>query len=103
MRASPPCSLIAQRANAAGQGAGIATAAADQPIRWGDQGMAGLVKVFGCRPSQVERAAWGRRTETAQARTRGTQVRRYGDLKILVRLNGWRIDCEKRFAGVGWW
>jgi hypothetical protein len=43
-----------------------------------------MVKVFGCRPSQVEREAWGRRTETAQARTRGAQVRRYGDLKILV-------------------
>jgi hypothetical protein len=48
------------------------------------QAMTVMVKVFGCRPSQVEREAWGRRTETAQARTRGAQVRRYGDLKILV-------------------
>jgi len=60
------------------------------------------VKVFGCRPSQVEREAWGRRTETAQARTRGAQVRRYGDLKILVWPYGWRGDCDLRLAGGAW-
>ena len=63
----------------------------------------GLVKVFGRRPSQVEGDAWGRRTETAQARTRGVLVRRYGDLRILVRLNGWGGVCEMRFARRGWW
>jgi len=62
-----------------------------------------LVKVFGCRPSQTEREAWGRRTETAQARTRGVLVRRYGDLRILVRLDGWGGVCEMRFARRGWW
>ena len=42
-----------------------------------------MVKVFGRRPSQIEREARGRRTETSQARARGAQVRRYGDLRIL--------------------
>ena len=60
--------------------------------------MTGVVKVFGRRPTQVEGDAWGRRTETAQARTRGAQVRCYGDLKILVRLDGRR---EMRFARGG--
>jgi len=64
---------------------------------------ADLVKVFGRRPSQVEGDAWGRRTETAQARTRGVLVRRYGDLRILVRLDGWGGVCEMRFARRGWW
>jgi hypothetical protein len=62
-----------------------------------------MVKVFGRRFSQVEGEAWGRRTETAQARIRGVLVRRYGDLRILVRLNGWRSVCEMRFARGGWW
>ena len=65
--------------------------------------MTGMVKVFGRRPSQVGGEAWGRRTETAQARTRGVLVRRYGDLRILVRLDGWGGVCEMRFARRGWW
>src|SRR3984885_6699287 len=40
---------------------------------------AGMVKVFGRRPLQVVREAWGRRTETAQARTRGAAATVYGD------------------------
>jgi hypothetical protein len=55
----------------------------------------GLVKVFGRRPSLAEHEARVRRTETAQARTRGAQVRGYGDLKIPV---GSRGDCEKQFT-----
>jgi hypothetical protein len=71
-----------------------------------------MVKVFGCRPSQAAREARGRRTETAQARTCGAQVRRYGDLAILAGLDGSRGDSEKsmigdrgrrlRFAGAAW-
>src|SRR5258708_1027910 len=38
--------------------------------------MARLVKVFGCRPSQVARLGTGRRTETAHVRTRGQRARR---------------------------
>jgi hypothetical protein len=44
--------------------------------------MTGMVKVFGCRPSQVVREAWGRRTETAQARTRGCGGMVYGDFRF---------------------
>ena len=43
--------------------------------------------------TQVERGVEGRRTETAQARTRGPAARRYGDLRILLRMNEWRVDC----------
>lgn len=50
-------------------------------------------EVFGRRPSQVAREARGRRTETSQARTRAAQVRRYGDLRILVELFRRRGDC----------
>ena len=39
--------------------------------------------------SRVERGVKGRRTETAQARTRGALVRCYGGLRILLRLNEW--------------
>ena len=39
-----------------------------------------MVKVYGCRPSQVAALSAGRRTETAQARTRGVERCRYGDL-----------------------
>jgi hypothetical protein len=60
-----------------------------------DRRMATTVKVFGCRPSQAAREARGRRTETAQARTWGAQVRRYGDLAILAGLDGSHGDCEK--------
>jgi hypothetical protein len=62
-----------------------------------------LVKVFGCRPSAIEREAQGRRTETAQARTRGAPVRRYGDLRILVRLLMWRGDWGMPFTRGSWW
>jgi hypothetical protein len=37
------------------------------------------VKVSGCRPSQVARLGTGRRTETAQVRTRGLRALVYGD------------------------
>ena len=39
-----------------------------------------MVKVYGYRPSQVAGLGAGRRTETAQARTRGVERCRYGDL-----------------------
>jgi hypothetical protein len=55
---------------------------ASQPTSTSD-----MVKVFGCRPSQVAREGMGRRTETVQARTRGAPVRGYGDLRVLLRLN----------------
>ena len=45
----------------------------------------------------------GRRTETAQARTRGAPVRRYGDLRFLLRSNEWRGDCRMRFTRGSWW
>jgi hypothetical protein len=61
--------------------------------------MTAWVKVFGCRPWLAEHEARGRRTETAQARTRGAQVRGYGDLKILA---GSRGDCEKQFTRGSW-
>ena len=65
--------------------------------------MSGMVKVFGCRPSQVARAGMGRRTETAQARTRGALVRCYGGLRILLRPNEWCGDCGMRFTRGTWW
>jgi hypothetical protein len=40
--------------------------------------IADLVKVFGRRPSPVARLGMGRRTETAQARTRGDQPTLWG-------------------------
>ena len=45
-----------------------------------------MVKVYGCRPSQVAGLSAGRRTETAQARTRGVERCRYGDLGTERRL-----------------
>ena len=62
-----------------------------------------MVKVFGCRPSQVARARMGRRTETAQARTRGAPVRGYGDLRILLRLYECCGDCGMGFTWDSWW
>jgi len=41
----------------------------------------------------------GRRTETSQARTRGAQVRRYGDLRILVQL----FRRRARFTSAARW
>ena len=41
-----------------------------------------MVKVFGRRPSQVARLGLGRRTETAQARTRGAAAMVYGDFEF---------------------
>jgi hypothetical protein len=40
------------------------------------------VKVFGCRPSPVARLGMGRRTKTAQARTRGVAAMVYGDFEF---------------------
>jgi len=62
-------------------------------------GTTAMAKVFGRRPSQVEREARGRRTETSQARTRGAQVRRYGDLRILVQL----FRRRARFTSAARW
>ena len=78
----------------------------------------GSMSVLGCRPVRlgdrngegfrmpaVTGAAKGkgRRTETAQARTRGAPVRRYGDLRFLLRSNEWRGDCRMRFTRGSWW
>jgi hypothetical protein len=52
-----------------------------------------FVKVFGRRPSQVAGLSKGRRTETAQARTRGDSGR-YGDLKIPICACSRRSDCK---------
>ena len=52
------------------------------------------MKVFGRRPSQAVGLGTGRRTETAQARTRGPLVRRYGDLEISLRVWRWRGECK---------
>ena len=68
-------------------------------LRW----MTRMVKVFGRRPSKVAREARGRRTETAQARTRGAPVRGYGDLRILLRLYEWCGDCGMGFTWDSWW
>ena len=57
------------------------------------------MKVFGCRPSQVAGVGVGRRTETAQARTRGGHARRYGDLKIVARRRRWRGGCDLTLSG----
>ncbi len=43
----------------------------------------------------------GRRTETAQAGTRGAQALRYGDLRILEERFRRRSDCATRFSGAG--
>jgi hypothetical protein len=45
--------------------------------------MTAMVKVFGCRPSQVVPLGAGRRTKTAQVRTRGRQALVYGDFGFL--------------------
>ena len=60
-----------------------------------------MVKVFGCRPSQVVRLGSGRRTETARVRTRGGRARCYGDLRIWVSWCGWGGECEPVLAGDG--
>jgi hypothetical protein len=41
-----------------------------------------MVKVSGCRPAQVAGLGVGRRTKTAQARTRGRAARVYGDFEF---------------------
>jgi len=41
-----------------------------------------MVKVFGCRPAEIERLGVGRRMETAHARTRGDAFTVYGDLSF---------------------
>ena len=63
--------------------------------------MTAMVKVFGCRPSQVARLGTGRRTETAHVRTRGRRARRYGDLRIPLQLCRWRGACDLPLAGDG--
>jgi hypothetical protein len=61
----------------------------------------GMVKVFGCRPSQVARLGTGRRTETAHVRTRGQRARRYGDLRIPLQRCRGRGACDLPLAGDG--
>ncbi len=48
-----------------------------------------MVKGFGRRPEQTERAELGRRPKAAHARTRGQQVPRYGVLRIPVQARRW--------------
>jgi len=65
--------------------------------------MAEMVKVFGRRPSQFAGVGTGRRTETAQARTRGAMSRHYGDLKIPLPACRRRGDCKVLLgSGAGW-
>src|SRR5258708_28466467 len=60
-----------------------------------------LVKVSGCRRSQVARLGVGRRTETAHVRTRGRRARRYGDLRNPVQRCRRRGACDLPLAGDG--
>ena len=60
-----------------------------------------MVKVSGCRPSQVARLGAGRRTETAHVRTRGRRARRYGDLRNPVQRCRRRGACDLPLAGDG--
>ena len=46
--------------------------------------MTDSVKVFGRRPSPVARLGMGRRTKTAQARTRGDAAMVYGDFEFCL-------------------
>ena len=57
-----------------------------------------MVKVFGCRPSQVTRRGMGRRTKTAQARTRGAAAMVYGDCEfwlVAVMAKSTRCWCRR--------
>jgi len=60
-----------------------------------------MVKVSGCRRSQVARLGVGRRTETAHVRTRGRRARRYGDLRNPVQRCRRRGACDLPLAGDG--
>src|ERR1700678_823013 len=60
------------------------------------------VKVFGRRPLQVVREAWGGRTETAQARTRGAAATVYGDFDFCsVKVVAKPVGCWK--PARAWW
>src|SRR5664279_4818228 len=51
-----------------------------EPPHW--PGPSDMVKVSGCRPARVAGLGVGRRTKTAQARTRGRAARVYGDFEF---------------------
>jgi hypothetical protein len=63
--------------------------------------MSGMVKVFGRRPSQVEREGRGAGVrKPPKQEPAGTQARRYGDLRNLVERFRRCGGCATRFTRV---